>query len=340
MTNRTRWSSILLVALAALGSWPAAAQQPARVEVVSSVVQAAEALVATLDADQRKGLLLADQQRLRRRWSNLPTGMLWRNGLRLGDLSVEQRRAVRGLIAATLSEAGLRQLTENMNASKARQGVGADRFGGDAFYIAILGKPSATTPWMWQLGGHHLGINATIKGPNITLAPSLTGGQPMTYTLGGVKVRQMAGELDAARALIDSLTAEQRRVAVLADRFDNLAFGPGRDGAKPRREGIQASALSEAQQQLLLALIAERINMLNPTHAAPRLARIKADLARTWFSWQGPTAKGEAATFRIQGPTVLIELAPQHLGGQPNQHIHAVYRDPTNDYGAAWRGDK
>ena len=42
-------------------------------------------------------------------------------------------------------------------------------------------------------------------------------------------------------------------------------------------------------------------------------------------------AHGSVAYFRIQGPTVLIEYAPQQ--GDLN-HIHTIYRDPTNDYGA------
>jgi hypothetical protein len=32
------------------------------------------------------------------------------------------------------------------------------------YYLAILGEPSATQPWMIQFGGHHLAINMTIVG--------------------------------------------------------------------------------------------------------------------------------------------------------------------------------
>ena len=56
----------------------------------------------------------------------------------------------------------------------------------------------------------------------------------------------------------------------------------------------------------------------------------QADLADTWFAWSGPTTNGSAAYFRIQGPTLVIEYAPQ---GSVD-HIHTIYRDPTNDYGA------
>jgi hypothetical protein len=40
-------------------------------------------------------------------------------------------------------------------------------------------------------------------------------------------------------------------------------------------------------------------------------------------------APGSAAYYRVQGPTVVIEYAPQ--GG--TSHIHTVIRDPKNDYG-------
>ena len=41
---------------------------------------------------------------------------------------------------------------------------------------------------------------------------------------------------------------------------------------------------------------------------------------------------------RIQGPKVVIEYAPQGLGGDLTNHIHTMYRDPTNDYGRAVAG--
>ena len=52
------------------------------------------------------------------------------------------------------------------------------------------------------------------------------------------------------------------------------------------------------------------------------------------------TTLGEAAYYRIQGPKVYIEFSHQVDGG-PNAggwtHIHAMYRDPGNDYGASFK---
>ena len=71
--------------------------------------------------------------------------------------------------------------------------------------------------------------------------------------------------------------------------------------------------------------------MLNKVHAEQRMKQIEKDLDETWFAWFGPTTAGKAASYRIQGPAVLIEFVPQRMG---TEHVHAMYRDPSNDYGA------
>ena len=78
-------------------------------------------------------------------------------------------------------------------------------------------------------------------------------------------------------------------------------------------------------------MIREWAGIMTDSFAEPRVAEIRSNLAQTYFAWSGPTTNSSAAYFRIQGPTVLIEYAPQ--GG--TDHIHTIYRDPTNDYGAA-----
>jgi hypothetical protein len=74
------------------------------------------------------------------------------------------------------------------------------------------------------------------------------------------------------------------------------------------------------------------------------MAEIESTLDQTSFAWYGATAEGSASYFRITGPTLVIEYAPQGgggggtgLGGSATlEHIHGIYRDPTNDYGAKY----
>lgn len=71
------------------------------------------------------------------------------------------------------------------------RGGGGDLFGSDLYYISFLGKPSATTPWMLQFGGHHLALNITIAGSKGILTPTLTGAQPAAFQLNGKTVRPL-----------------------------------------------------------------------------------------------------------------------------------------------------
>ncbi len=88
--------------------------------------------------------------------------------------------------------------------------------------------------------------------------------------------------------------------------------------------------MNAAQQSMLLELIREWAGIVNDAFADARMAEITASLPQTYFAWSGPTTNCSASYFRIQGPALVIEYAPQ--GGV--DHIHTIYRDPTNDYGA------
>jgi hypothetical protein len=182
---------------------------------------------------------------------------------------------------------------------------------------------------MLQFGGHHLGINVTIVGKNAVLTPSHTGTQPDSFTRSGKTVRPLGPENDLAFRLINQLDADQRKQAVLGAKPKNLHLGPGQDGKTIALEGLKCNVLDKAQRVTLVELIAAWVNILPSDAAASRMAAIKDKLDDTHFAWYGPTTNGSAAYYRIQGPTLLIEYAPQ--GG--TNHIHTIIRDPTNDYG-------
>jgi hypothetical protein len=213
----------------------------------------------------------------------------------------------------------------------------ADMFGEDLYYISFLGRPSEKDPWMLQFGGHHLALNITIAGERGVLTPTLTGAQPALFTLGGKTIRPLGNESDKALALLNALDAEQRKQAILSYRVSDLVLGPGQDGKTIQPEGLKASAMTAEQRAMLLDLISEWAGIIDDATATARMAEIKADLDSTWFAWSGPTAAAAGsnitAYYRIQGPTVVIEYAPQELGGDLALHVHTMYRDPTNDYG-------
>jgi hypothetical protein len=187
---------------------------------------------------------------------------------------------------------------------------------------------------MLQFGGHHLAINLTMAGSQSSMTPSLPATQPARYTVEGREIRPLGAENDKAFALINALDASQRSKAILTYGVSDLVLGPGHDGQTIQPEGIPASALSVSQQAMLLDLVHEWAGIVTDAFAAPRMAEIKAALPQTYFAWSGPTTNGSLAYFRIQGPTLVIEYAPQ----RSLDHIHTIYRDPTNDYGAKYVG--
>ena len=309
---------------------------------IARIVAAANAFLAMLDDAQRKQVVYAfDDAAQRARWSNLPVAMVSRGGISLKDMSAVQKAAAMKLVASTLSPAGFEKVQQIMEGDEInQQQSGARRpepmFGRDLFYISMLGTPSEKTPWMLQFGGHHLALNITMAGERGTLTPTLTGAQPAIYKLGDRTVRPLKGESDKAIALLKSLDDKQKSRAILSYRVANLVLGPGEDGKTIPPEGLEAKGMSAHQRALLLDLIAEWTGIIEESAATTRMAEMKSDLDQTWFAWSGPVevAAGSNVTayYRIQGPHLVIEYAPQ--GGDPAMHIHTMYRDPTNDYGA------
>jgi len=319
---------------------PAAmAQMPA-----PRIVRAANEFLATLDATQRRNVLFAfDDGEQRVRWSNLPISIVKRAGLTLGGLNASQRSAAMALLASALSRRGLEKVQQIMEGDEVlRRGDSRPIFGKDLYYISILGTPSEKTPWMLQFGGHHLALNITIAGTQGVITPSLTAAQPAMFTLNGATVRPLGQESDKALALVNALDEAQRKQAILNYKVADLVLGPGQDGKTIQPEGLRASAMNEPQKAMLLDLISEWAAIVHDGAAAARMAELKGAVNDTWFAWSGPTtaAPGRNITsyYRIQGPQLVIEYAPQPLGGDPTLHVHTIYRDPTNDYGRRFTG--
>jgi Protein of unknown function (DUF3500) len=355
-----RESAVILLALVfpvAVSAQQRVASPPpvtpaAKGTVTARVVEAANTFLATLTDEQRTKSTFGFTSSQRTGWSNLPSGIFQRNGMRFGDMTSRQREAALALVAAALSREGYQKVTDIMNGDEVLKNAGGGRTGGrqggpgggpgggrgggvrfglDEYYMALLGNPSATAAWMIQFGGHHLAINVTVVGSNSVMTPSLPAAQPAKYTLNGQTIRPLGRENDKGFALINALNPAQLKHAVLNYDVKDLVLGPGNDGKVIQPEGILASELDASQQALLLDVVHEWVGILNDEAAGAKMAEIKANLPQTYFAWSGATKNGGLAYYRVQGPTVIIEYAPQQ---GDLDHIHTIYRDPTNDYGA------
>ncbi len=294
----------------------------------------ANRLLESLTEEQRSRIAHQINSSERRLWTNLPAPVD-AGGLRLGDMNKKQIQAACDLIASLLSEQGYKKMCHIMLADDQLLNGGRPRrgFGTENFSIVLFGKPSPSQPWGFQLDGHHVGVNVAITGESITLAPSFIGTQPQTFTLSGKKYRPLTGEIDDAYELVGSLNDVQTRQAVLREKRGFIRVGPGKDGDVPKAKGVPCSSFNAQQRKILVDLIGQWVNDLPAKQARQRMSQLEKEIDQMSFAWNGPQAPGSDVSYYIQGPSLIIEYACQDLGGKPLQHLHTIYRDPTNEYG-------
>ena len=320
---------------------PAPTASPAPAIVVdadadAAAVDAANAFLDALTSDQRAAAVLPFDSPLRPNWSNLPPGLtpFEHNGVRIGDLDAMQTELMHDFLRAALSPDGYAKVVGIVGAEDALAATSGRQLSADNYWLAFFGEPSVDDPWGWQFGGHHLAVNVTVIDGRSYLSPTLVAIQPATYEAEGVTVAPLAGEVQAGLALMHAL-GDTQRAAARVQRPNELWAGAGKDGVLPPLEGSRVSDWSDAQQTLLLDAVALWVGLLPAASAEARLGEIAADLADITFAWNGDVDAGRPIYYRIQGPTLIIEFATQSRSGGDSAHYHSIYRDPTNEYGAA-----
>lgn len=270
-------------------------------------------------------------------WSNFPVSDVIRPGLRMGEMATAERDAVHSLLRVVLSPMGYQKVLDIMAADQVLADQGTPYASGiNAYTLALFGQPSATSPWMLQLGGHHLGLNVIFVGDKAVCAPLHTGILPARFESHGKIVRGLGHENDEAFDLVATFSAQQRNSAIIDHEISDLRCGPGKPTVTFAPEGLRGADMSEPQRAMMLELARQWVGVLNDSHTTNRLEEIRKALPETYFAWSGPTThepgyNGESY-FRVHGPSLLIEHAPQDNQGGYRLHVHTVARDLNNDY--------
>ena len=147
----------------------------------------------------------------------------------------------------------------------------------------------------------------------------------------------LSDEDDQGRALLESLTDEQRVQALMAKKAPrDVITGPGHGDALTEITGLSAAAMTPEQRAILLRLIRVYLQNFEDGISGDMVSRMsEAGLDAISFAWMG-TTPGEPYYYRIHGPTLLIEFDNAYPPGSdsgPINHIHTVLRNPGNDYG-------
>ena len=304
---------------------------------------AAVAFLASLTPEQRRRTLFPVDDLEWRRWSNISGAV--RQGVGLLEMDAAQTANAFGLMAATLSTRGFETSRNIMRLDEHLADLvdNHDRYGERRYWFTVMGEPSQSQPWGWQLDGHHLVVNCFVLGDQVALTPTFMGSEPTRADTGrfaGTAI--LEEELAAGLALINALDDGQRAVAIIdPDKTgeNNRAEQFG-DNAVVPYEGIGLGVLDDAQRELALALVRLYTGNLRDGHAEVRFSEVVRHWDDTYFAWVGATGPDAVFYYRIHSPVIMIEYdhqPPVALDGPDlpsRNHVHTVVRTPNgNDYG-------
>ena len=307
------------------------------------VRQAAKAFLASLSKEDRKKTVFPVDDIEWRKWDN--RHRYARQGVGFDKMTKGQRELAFNLLKSSLSARGLKQTQDIMklNGTLAELTKRFEEYGEWLYWITIMGEPSATKPWGWQLDGHHVVINYFVLGDQVVMSPVFMGSEPVKAESGKFKGTVICqDEQDKGLKFINSLTKLQKTKAIVADqkRPTNNVGEAFKDNQILDYIGIKCSELTVKQKNQLLELIGVYVGNMAEGHAKVKMTEVKKHLNATYFGWMGQTDKNSVFYYRIQSPVVLIEfdhqrpIALARSSTPTRQHIHTVVRTPNgNDYG-------
>jgi len=295
---------------------------------------AANALLSTLSADQKAKAVFSFNDEERLNWHFIPRE---RKGLSYKLMTHEQRPLALALLNSSLSQQGFIKTTSIMSLEEIlriqEKSTPPGRRDPENYFFSIFGEPSETGTWGFRFEGHHVAMNFTIVGGKVASSPMFFGTNPAEVKDGPRKgLRVLGHEEDLARELVKSLTPEQRKVAVLSDVAlkDIITMASRKAALDGQPSGLSASKLNAKQRVLLQNLLEEYANNVPEQGAAARREQIKKAGANMNFAWTGGLERGEGHYYRVQAPAFLVEYDNTQNN---NNHVHAVWRDFTGDFG-------
>ncbi len=302
------------------------------------LVRAARAWLDGLDAAQRARATFPFASPERFAWDYRPGE---RGGLALADMRPDQRSAALAVVGAGTSARGADEVASIMaletilGALEHERGRGGwERRDPERYWFAVFGDPAGEAPWSWRIGGHHVAIQLTVAdGRVVGSAPSFLGSNPAVVPSGPqAGARALTGEETLARELVAGLSPEQRAIAIVdAVAPPDIMSGNGaRADLAAIPAGIRHGDLAAPQQGGLEGLIRHYLGRSRDEVAAADWQRIEdAGLAAITFAWAGPLEPGRGHYYAVRGPGFLVEYDNTQNGAN---HIHAVWRDLTNDW--------
>ena len=312
-----------------------------------SVRNAAEKLIASLTAVQLARAMFPVDDVQWRKWMN--QHLYVRQGISFQEMTDTQRDLAFGLMRASLSARGFEVTRNVMRLNETLAELADDHvfLGEWLYFITIMGRPSATEPWGWQLSGHHAIVNYFVLGDQVVMTPLFLGSEPVRATSGkykGITILQQEQNdgLEMVRALSD--TQQQKAILNFSKTGNNNLGEAFKDNIVLEYAGVRANEFTDPVRRRLRELVQLYAINMDEGHARLKMNEVDKHIDNTWFAWIGGTLDESPFYYRIQSPVILIEFDHQRpanlakFASDPKkptqQHIHTVVRTPNgNDYG-------
>ena len=309
--------------------------------VLSQMTASVQEFIGSLDTEKRKEACVVFADPLRLDWHYVPR---MRKGITIKEMSATQKARAFEMVKTILSAGGYQKIKDIIDLENVLRVIesrsATDTYRDPENYsFLIFGVPGGKEPWGWRMEGHHIALHFTVAGEKISFTPGFFGSNP-GIVLADVpqKGRQiLKDEEETAFTLLQSLSPEQTRKAILTEKapFEIFSSNKQSDQIKLTPEGLAMKDMSKAQKVVFLRLISVYLNRYHVTLKDQQMIKLqKSGLDGIHFAWMGnrkPEVKdGAGYYYRIQGPTILIELDNTQNNGN---HVHTVVRDLTNDFG-------
>ncbi|MFY9341015.1 MAG: DUF3500 domain-containing protein [Planctomycetota bacterium] len=324
------FGSLLLVGCAAA---PGSGPDPAVADVAAST----RAFLAALPAELRERACRPFADTARTAWHFVPGRY---DGVEFGALDAAAMERAQALLRTLLSPAGhaktmaIVQLENVLRELEGRSGRDVSHRDPGRYALLVCGEPDAAGTFAVRLQGHHVSLHFTFAdGLLVGATPHFLGSNPHEQREGpAAHSRVLAEEENLVRALLTSLDAAQQvRTLLSATAPPEVFLDPAASFAQlGPPAGLPASAMTEAQRDLLWRLIEVFAHHLRGEFAAQELARLQPQFADATFAWAGGFERDEGHYWRIQGRTFAIEY--DNTQNNAN-HVHTVWRDLERDFG-------
>jgi hypothetical protein len=274
------------------------------------MTKAAQHFLASLTPEQRAKATFTFQEDERLNWHYIPKE---RKGLPLLEMTMPQKALAHALLSAGLSQQGYIKAVTIMSLDdvlRIMENDDGNRRNPEKYYFTVFGEPSDTGTWGFRVEGHHLSQNFTVVNGKVADTPSFFGANPAEVREGPRKgLRTLAAEEDLGRDLLESLSPEEKKIAIVtADAYKDILTEASRKAALAGQpSGLSASKMSKKQFELLQTLISSYAQNVPEQLAQARMEQLKKAGTNVFFAWAGVEQRGGPHYYRIQTPAFLIE---------------------------------